>query len=99
MTDNRPTEHCQAFMELVAERAVRRYFDHYLTEVLPAREAQIKQDITNQINTHDDSEEAHGGVERKFNRVIWMMIGATLAGGVAGGAGGMGLASFLVKIF
>lgn len=58
------------------ELGVRRYFDHYLKNILPAIFA-----------AHDESDEAHGGVVRRFERFKWALIGVSFGGGLGGGVG------------
>lgn len=58
------------------ELGVRRYFDHYLSEVFPS-----------QMEAHNKSVEAHGGIVAKFSRFKWAIIGVGTAGGFATGAG------------
>lgn len=67
-----------------AELEVRRYFDHYLENVFPD---QVKQ----MIQAHNLSPNAHGGVERRFNKAFWMIAGLGLAGG--------GTAAGVAKLF
>ena len=66
------------------ELGVRRYFDHYLETILPATFA-----------AHDESDEAHGGIVRRFERFKWVIIGASFGGGVGGGVGLAKLLNFL----
>lgn len=61
----------------IAELQVRRYFDHYQTEVFP-------QQLKTIINTHDSDDKAHGAVEKKVNRAVWVFTGVAAAGGLAG---------------
>ena len=61
-------------METVAELKVRQYFDHYLTATFPKQ-------VQAMIDAHNSDREAHGGVERRFNRLFWMGIGMALATG------------------
>jgi len=65
-------------MKDIAELEVRRYFDTYLRDVYPAQTKQI-------LDLHDKNEEAHGGMPRRFNRVIWTLLGVATAGGGIGG--------------
>jgi hypothetical protein len=64
----------------VAELEVRRYFDAYLNNVLPKQIEQF-------IDSHNYCPEAHGGVEKKVNRMLWVMLGAGTVGGVGAGFG------------
>lgn len=57
-----------------AELEVRRYFDHYLMEVFPDQVKQI-------VQQHNLSPKAHGGVERRLNKVLWMIAGSAVAAG------------------
>lgn len=58
----------------LAELEVRRYFDTYLKDVFPTQVGQI-------VRLHNLSPAAHGGVERKVNRAIWLITGASALGG------------------
>lgn len=57
-----------------AELEVRRYFDHYLENVFPVQ-------VKTMIQQHNLSPKAHGGVERRLNKVLWTIAGIGLAGG------------------
>lgn len=70
-----------------AELAVRRYFDHYLTVIVPEREKALQQHTQSLIDRHDDSDMAHGAVERRLNKAVWIVSGAAIAG--SGGAVGI----------
>ncbi len=68
---------------------VERYFNKYLTEVWPKQQKQIHkeafEETTTQIELHDRDSGAHGGVESKVNRILWLAVGAsTGVGGLAG---------------
>lgn len=64
----------------IAELETRRYFDHYLDTVFPVQ-------VERFIDAHNDCPEAHGGVEKKVNRVLWICAGAAAVGtGVGFGA-------------
>lgn len=78
-----PAQHRE--VEQIAELAVRRYFDHYLRDVWPQQQQALKDHTNAQIQAHDDAETAHGRVEKRVNRIVWMVIGATIAGAGAGG--------------
>lgn len=67
-----------------AELEVRRYFDHYLENVFPNQVQQM-------LQAHNLSPDAHGGVERRFNKVAWMVAGLAMAGG--------GTAAGILKLF
>lgn len=58
----------------IAELEVRRYFDHYLEKVWPV---QMKAAIIE----HNTDPKAHGGVERRFSKITWMLLGAAAVGG------------------
>lgn len=73
-------------MAEVAELAVRRYFDHYLTEIWPVQRAQISEEFRAAITSHNQDAQAHGGVERRFDRFFWTMMGLATASGM--GVGG-----------
>jgi len=60
-----------------AELQVRRYFDHYMSEVFPRQ-------VTTLIDIHDASDKAHGGVKVRLNKIIWMATGIAAAGGASG---------------
>lgn len=70
----------EADVERIAELAIRRYFDIYLRDVFPLQVAAL-------IERHNLSPKAHGGVERRFNKLIWMAIGASAFGGAGVGWG------------
>lgn len=67
-------------VERIAELEVRRYFDHYLNEVFPNQVEQV-------VKRHDADRGAHGGVEKKVTRGIWLLAGASLGCGAGIGAG------------
>lgn len=73
--------------QAIAEIEVRQYFDYYLREIWPQHQEALKQHVEDRVQAHDDDDEAHGGVETRFNRLIWVAIGASVAFGTAGGAG------------
>lgn len=81
-------------VQQIAELETRRYFDHYLTEVFPRQQRAFREHTQSLIRQHDDSENAHGGVEQKFSRAVWLLIGVA----VAGGAGGAGLTKLLLTV-
>lgn len=58
----------------LAELEVRRYFDHYLERVFP-------QQVKAFIKEHNLDPKAHGGVERRFSKLTWVMLGAAAVGG------------------
>lgn len=63
----------------LAELEVRRYFDNYLENVFPKQVSQI-------VQLHNLNPKAHGGVERKVSKAIWLITGASaLGGGAAAG--------------
>jgi hypothetical protein len=61
----------------IAELEVRKYFDHYQTNIFP-------QQLTVIIAAHNTDEAAHGGVEKKIARFIWIGTGICLASGSMG---------------
>jgi hypothetical protein len=65
----------------IAELEVRRYFDQYLRTVFPAQVKAMKHHTHLNIEAHDRNPEAHGGVERKFSRTVWLLMGAVAVGG------------------
>jgi|GEM_PF-3002799 len=66
-------------VERIAELQVRRYFDHYLSEVFPSQ-------VKGVVKAHDADREAHGGVERRVNQARWMLLGVSLGCGAGLGA-------------
>lgn len=70
----------------IAELEVRRYFDYYLETVWPKQQRALQEYCDNQVQQHNQDETAHGSTEKKFRRMLWIAVGATLGGG-AGGAG------------
>ena len=64
-------------MKQIAELEVRRYFDYYQDEIFPKQLVTI-------INSHDGDDKAHGGVEIKMNRAVWVLIGVSFTSGGAG---------------
>lgn len=78
-------------IEAIAELQTRRYFDHYLSVVWPEQQKALREHTHLMVEQHDDSDTAHGAVEAKMNRAIWMVAGAAMAG--SGGA--VGLAKLL----
>jgi hypothetical protein len=59
----------------IAELEVRRYFDHYLTEVFPGQVKAV-------VDAHNNDPNAHGGVATRFNKLVWIGMGAAaMAGG------------------
>lgn len=73
-------------VERIAELETRRYFDQYLRDVWPVHQAALREHTAAQVKAHDDSENAHGGVERRFNRMIWVVTGVATVS-ATGGAG------------
>jgi hypothetical protein len=71
------TEEQRRGVEDLAELTVRRYFDHFLEEVLPKIQATV-------IATHDADEKAHDGVAKKVNRGLWLATGAGAVMGLGG---------------
>lgn len=72
-------------IEDIAELQVRRYFDHFLTETLPSILKAERHHMHLTVEAHDAHDDSHGGVEQKFNRVVWMAMGFAAAGGGIGG--------------
>lgn len=70
-----------------AELAVRQYFDYYLKEVVPEQDKKQREHTHFLIQQHDDAEEAHGYVERRLNKAVWLVMGAAMFG--SGGAVGI----------
>lgn len=68
----------------LSELEVRRYFDHYLQNVLPVEMKAVKLDTLAKIQEHDASPEAHGAVEKKLNKMIFVIMGVAGAGGGVG---------------
>lgn len=64
----------------LAELETRRYFDHYLESVFPEQ-------VERFIDAHNECQEAHGGVEKKVSRTLWMLAGAAAVGGAGVGFG------------
>lgn len=62
----------------IAELAVRRYFDHYLTNVFPASASAL-------ISAHNNDPQAHGGVLAQVMRAKFLVTGFAAAGGLGGG--------------
>ena len=62
------------------ELFVRRYFDHYLNEVLPRTLAEA-------FKLHDQGCGAHGGIVKRFTRFKWLLIGLVGSGGLGFGFG------------
>jgi len=86
MTDSQPlTQPQYREVQQIAELEVRRYFDHYLKDVWPEQQQALKDYAAARVQAHDDSETAHGKVERRVNRIVWMILGAAVAGAGAGG--------------
>jgi hypothetical protein len=69
--------------EDVAELAVRRYFDTYLTDTFPIQMAAIREHAHTQIEQHDGNRKAHGAAEAKVNRLVWGIAAVTGIAGVA----------------
>lgn len=68
----------------MAELEVRRYFDHYLKDVLPVQMAALKADVDEKIALHDAADASHGRVKIKLNRLLWIVMGAASVGGGSG---------------
>lgn len=77
-------------VEDIAELKVRRYFDEF--EARLADRLKGERNRTHMlIEAHDTSSGAHGGVERRFSRMVWVMMGLSAGGGGTLGAGLMTL--------
>ena len=68
----------------ISELAIRRYFDHFLSEVLPRF-----------FESHNSDCKAHGGVSTHFERFKWLLVGLSFGVGVGGGIGLTKLVSLL----
>ncbi len=87
-------ENCDK-MKLIAEVTVRRFFAHYLEEVLPEQLEVI-------ITAHNKDVTAHAvqikdAVKAESSRVRLWLYGIVLTGGVGGGVGIAKIVSLLVK--
>lgn len=76
LTDNQVKQ-----VQDIAELATRQYFDHYLNNVLPRHDKAAREHVHLLIEAHDHNPDAHQGVERKFSRLVWVMLGVGLASG------------------
>ena len=83
MSDSLTTDQAREVQQ-IAELETRRYFDHYLKDVWPIQQKALREHTHICVETHDTAKEAHGGVERRFARLLWMLIGVATAGGVGG---------------
>lgn len=72
-------------MERVAELEVRRYFDFYLNNTFPQQIKELQEHTRCQIEKHDRDRESHGGVELRFNRFFWILLGLAASGGAGAG--------------
>lgn len=72
--------------EQLAELAVRRYFDHYLQNVLPVEMKEGRAHTHAQIAAHNQSPEAHGGVQDKVQKARWMAAGVIALASFLGSA-------------
>jgi hypothetical protein len=59
--------------------------------VLPVQERRAREHVHLMIEAHDSDKDAHGRVEHRLNRVLWLAFGCAGAGGV----GGVGLQQLL----
>ena len=64
-------------VKAIAELEVRRYFDHYLEKVHPRM-------LNVAIRAHDSNDKAHGSVEKRMDRAVWVFIGVAVASGGVG---------------
>lgn len=62
----------------MAELEVRRYFDHYLTNVFPKQVEAV-------VKAHDDANDAHGGRIKNLDKMRWVLTGAVGLLGLVGG--------------
>jgi hypothetical protein len=73
----------------IAELECRKYFDAYLNTIFPQQIAKLECAFDKRTDAkfaiHDTSPTAHGGVQRRFDRVFWLLLG--LATGAGGGVG------------
>lgn len=72
-------------VEEISELQTRRYFDQYLQKVWPVQQKAAREHTHLMIEQHDANPKAHGGVEFRLNKMIWMLVGVAGAGGAAGG--------------
>lgn len=72
-------------VQQIAELETRRFFEAYLRDVWPTQLAAIYEYTRTQVKLHDDDDNAHGRVETRFNKMIWLMMGAVGCGGVGAG--------------
>lgn len=82
-------------MKIIAELETRRYFDQYLKEVWPVQQQALQTFATEVVKAHNFDPKAHGGVEYRFTRLVWVALGVFLAGG----AGGVGFARLFPILF
>lgn len=61
-------------MRDIAELEIRRYLDSLMADTLPKM-------VEASIRAHNFDPEAHGRVERRFNRILWIAIGLAASGG------------------
>jgi hypothetical protein len=61
----------------IAELEIRRYFDHYLEKVHPRT-------LDAAIEAHDSDDKAHGSVEKRMDRAVWVFVGVAVASGGVG---------------
>jgi len=61
----------------IAELRIRQYFDQYLERVLPKTGERA-------VETHNLSVQSHGQIQMRFNRLVWILIGASAVGGGVG---------------
>lgn len=73
-------------VEHIADLAAQQYFSNYLEHIWPVQQAAVNEAIRVAVTTHDSSKLAHGGVERKFSKYLWVFLGC-LIGSSVGGAG------------
>lgn len=78
-------------VEEIAELQVRRYFDHYQRDVFPQQLKVI-------IHAHDSDDKAHGAVEKRLDRAVWVFVGVAFASAMGGAAIGP-LATKFMMVF
>lgn len=83
-------------MKDAAELVCRRYFDRYLNNVFPQQmhelECRLNKRVEAKLQIHDINPTAHGGVQHRFDRMFWLLLGIATAGG---GGLGAGIARFI----
>lgn len=70
-------------VQQIAELETRRYFDHYLKSVWPLQQSAIEKKLEAELEAHNTNTEAHGRIELKVSRLIWVIVGSATAGGAS----------------